>query len=173
MNGLISRRTFAKLGATAGGLAAAPALGEVDAGDPSADKLQSEFLLDLVLETQTPSSVGSPGGNRLIVPVSGGTFEGPRLKGSVIGPSGDWILQRPDGSSLLDVRLLLQTDDAQKIYLTWRGIFYTQQGGKPYARITPAFEAGPGKYAWLNDIVLVGVLRPVPKKVAYRLYQIL
>jgi hypothetical protein len=50
----------------------------------------------------------------LIVPISGGTFAGPRLKGTIILPSGDWVAQRPDGSRVLDVRILLQTDDGTK-----------------------------------------------------------
>ena len=51
----------------------------------------------------------------MVVAVSGGTFEGPRLKGAIIGPAGDWIVQRDDGSRLLDVRAMLQTDDDQRV----------------------------------------------------------
>ena len=77
------------------------------------DKLQSEFLFDLVLEAQMPTNLATANGGRLIVPVSGGTFTGPRLKGTIVPPSGDWVVQRPDGSRVLDMRLLLQTDDGQ------------------------------------------------------------
>jgi hypothetical protein len=45
------------------------------------DKLQSEFLFDLVLEAQMPTNLATANGGRLIVPISGGTFTGPRLKG--------------------------------------------------------------------------------------------
>jgi hypothetical protein len=195
MRRLISRRTFAFLSTAGAGATAASLLSAgvassavtTDAADvgatardwaslspaPEDDKLQSEFLLDLVLEALTPNNIGSLGVTRVIVPVSGGAFEGPKLKGTVVGPSGDWILGRPDGSSVLDVRLVLQTDDAQKIYATWRGISYTPPGGTQYARIVPMFETGAAKYAWLNNIVSVGVYRPMPGKVAYRVYQIL
>ena len=78
-----------------------------------------------------------------------------------------------DGSSVLDVRLVLQTDDAQKIYVTWRGISYTPPGRTQYARSAPVFETGAAKYIWLNNIVSVGVHRPMPGKVAYRIYRIL
>ena len=170
----ISRRTFATLSTAAAAVAAAPILaGRSAAPEAADDKLQSEILLDLVLEPKTANDVGSPGVSRFIVEVGGGTFDGPRLKGTIVGPSGDWIVQRPDGSSVLDVRLLLQTDDAQKIYMSWRGISYTPKGGTQYARITPLFETGAAKYAWLNDIVSVGVHRPMSGKVAYRVYQIL
>jgi hypothetical protein len=140
------------------------------AGD---DKLQSELLLDLVFDKGPANRVGSPAGDRVVVPVTGGTFEGPRLKGVIAGPGGDWIVVRSDGSSLLDLRLLLQTDDGQKIYMACRGIAYTQPGGALYARILPAFETGSAKYTWLNNVVAVGVYRPMPEKVAYRVYRIL
>jgi hypothetical protein len=140
---------------------------------PAEEKLQSELLMDLILDTQPPNNIGSPGVNRVIVPVSGGTFNGPKLKGTVVGPGGDWIVRRPDGSSILDVRIILQTEDGQKIYMTYRGISYTPQGGAQYWRIVPVFETGAEKYVWLNNIVAVGVHRTLPGKVAYRIYQIL
>src|ERR1700738_374744 len=165
----LTRETFAKLPLTA----AAPALGLVltiiglaapdtktenesratpaDGQSPRPaqdDKLQSEFLLDLTLEAQAPHNLGSAGVGRLIVPVSGGTFAGPRLKGTIVPPGGDWIIQRPDGSRVLDVRILLQTDDGQKIYVSWRGIAYTTPGGAFNARILPVLETGGAADAW-------------------------
>ena len=154
------------------GAAVAPVL-TIGGIAPADDTLQSEFLLDIVIDTLPANNVGSSGVDRVIVPVAGGTFEGPKLKGTVVGPSGDWIVRRPDGSSLLDVRLVLQTDDAQKIYMMWRGIYYAPQGETPYARILPLFETGAAKYAWLSHLVAVGVYRPMPGKVAYRVYRVL
>jgi hypothetical protein len=92
-----------------------------------------------------PSNLATANGGSLIVPISGGTFAGPRLKGTIIPPSGDWVVQRPDGSRLLDVRILLQTDDGQKIYMSWRGIAYTSPGGTLWARIVPMFETASEK----------------------------
>ncbi|MGB7621848.1 MAG: DUF3237 domain-containing protein [Terriglobia bacterium] len=192
----MTRRTFAKLWTAAAGAAVAPVLlagdttasavtpSDADVGArtrdaqssaPAAedDKLQSDFLFGLVLDRGPANNVGSLGVNRVVVPVTGGTFEGPKLKGTVVGPGGDWIVTRPDGSSILDIRILLQTDDAQKIYMTCRGIAYTQPGGTLYARILPVFETGAAKYVWLNNVVAVGVFRPMPGKVAYRIYRIL
>jgi len=153
------------------GLAASPQTSPTPA--VADDKLQSEFLFDLVLEAQMPSNLATANGGRLIVPISGGTFAGPRLKGTIIPPSGDWVVQRPDGSRLLDVRILLQTDDGQKIYMSWRGIAYTSPGGTLWARIVPMFETASEKNAWLNNVVAVGVYRPDLGKIAYRVYRIL
>jgi hypothetical protein len=174
----VTRRAVAKLSTIIAAIALVLAITGAAASDNAArsaqdDKLQSEFLLDLTLEAQTPNNLGSAGGGRLIVPVSGGTFAGPRLKGTVIPPAGDWVVQRPDGSRLLDVRILFQTDDGEKIYVSWRGIAYTPPGGAFNARILPVFETAAPKYAWLNNVVAVGVYRPDLGKIAYRVYRIL
>jgi hypothetical protein len=189
----LTQRNFAKIAATIGALglvlaATDLAASAAKAADPTSatpastqpaprstqdDKLQSEFLFDLNLEAQTPHNLGSAGGGRLIVPVSGGTFAGPNLKGTIVAPGGDWIVQRPDGSRVLDVRIVLQTDDGQKIYMSWRGIAYAAPGGTLFARILPMFETAAAKYAWLNNVVAVGVYRPDLGKIAYRVYRIL
>jgi hypothetical protein len=180
----LTHRTFAKLSVPAAattfglvltitGLAASAPKSEDGARTAQDDKLQSEFLLDLTLEAQTPHNLGSASGGRLIVPVSGGTFAGPRLKGTIVPPGGDWIVQRSDGSRVLDVRILLQTDDGQKIYVSWRGIAYMPLGGAFNARILPVFETAAPKYAWLNNVVAVGVYRPDLGKIAYRIYRVL
>jgi hypothetical protein len=163
----ISRRAFTSLCFAAAGSSGVGA----QSSTPD-EKLQSELLMDLILDTQPPNNIGSIGVNRVIVPVSGGTFDGARLKGTVL-PGGDWIVRRPDGSSVLDVRIILQTDDGRKIYMQYRGISYTPKDGAQYWRIVPVFETGAEKYLWLNNIIAVGVHRTLPGKVAYRIFQIL
>jgi hypothetical protein len=171
--GSLTRRTFAKLSAAAAATAVEPLLASSRlAASAQDDKLQSEFLLNLTLDTQPAHETGAGGGGLLVVPVSGGTFEGPRMKGTVIGPGGDWIVERPDGSRVLDVRILLQTDDAQTIYMSWRGIAYTPPGGQLVARILPMFETRAPRYVWLNNVIAVGVYRG-GGKIAYRIDQIL
>ena len=162
----MNRRGFAKLCAAA---AAFPLV----AGAAEAGGLQSELLFDLVFDKGAVNAIDAAGAKRYVVAVAGGTFEGPKLKGTIIGPGGDWMTGRNDGSAVLDLRMLLQTDDAQKIYMNCRGIAYTPQGGSLYARILPMFETGAAKYAWMNNIVAVGVYRPVQNRIAYRVYQIL
>jgi len=134
------------------------------------DGLRSEFLLDIVIEVQRARALGN---GRVVVPVSGGTFSGPRLKGRIVAPSGDWIVERSDGSRVLDVRLLVQTDDEHGIYVSWHGIAASSSTGGLVARILPVFETGAEKYAWLNEVVGVGVYHPTPHKIAYRVYRIL
>jgi hypothetical protein len=131
--------------------------------------LQSEPLFDLVFEKGAATSVG----NEVIVSIAGGTFEGPKLKGTVISPSVDFIVVHSDGSSSLDIHMILQVDTGEKIYMTCRGVAYTKQDGSLFARIVPSFETSAAKYLWLNNVVAVGVYRPIQGKITYRVYQIL
>src|SRR5581483_2331694 len=121
---LIDRRFFAAAAAAAVGGALLPAaLSAQDAGDT----LKSELLLDVVFDVATPQIIGS----RTIVPVTGGTFSGPKLKGTALPGGSDAILRRADGASILNVRATLKTDDDQLIFMTYDGIIYTPPGGKP------------------------------------------
>ena len=181
----VTRREFAGLGASAiAGLgaigldtshvearagqagAAAPA-----AGAPRPETLKSEFLMDLILETQPAVSIGP----RTAVAVTGGTFEGPRLRGKVISPGADWPLVVSPNLRVLDVRTLLVTDDDQRIYMTYRGVIFTPPQGQAerYWRTVPIFETDSKKYEWLTQAVFVGVSFPVPQRVPYRIFQIL
>jgi len=53
--------------------------------------------------------------------VKGGTFEGPKLKGQLLPGGAEWQLIRPDGTTEIDVRLTLGTDDGQFVYMTYAG----------------------------------------------------
>ena len=154
-------------------MAASAALGFVPPLSAQDDTLQSRFLADLVIEVDAGHDAGSASGGHGVVSVTRGSIEGPRIKGTIISPSGDWMVQRPDKSRLLDVRLLVQTEDGESVYVSCRGVAYTPANGKLFARITPLFETSAAKYAWLNNVVAVGVYRPMPGRVAYRIYEIL
>jgi Protein of unknown function (DUF3237) len=182
----ISRRRFAELGATAAtglGLAGLSGLtldaqqgrgaasGAAPQATPRPEALKSEFLMDLILETAPAVTIGS----RTVVGVTGGTFEGPKLKGKVVGPGADWPLRISDTLRILDVRTILVTDDDQKIYMTYRGVIRTPAPGQPgerYWRTTPIFETDSKKYEWITQIVAVGVSYTVPQRVAYRIFEI-
>jgi hypothetical protein len=161
-------------------MAAAAALGVLPysaaAQSPGEPQLRSEFLMDFDIEFDGPGKgshdIPLPGGTMSTVAVTGGWFEGPKLKGKVVSPGGDWYVRRPDGSLVLDLRMTLQTDDNAKILMTYRGISYTPKGGQYYGRITPVFQAGVEKYSWLNNVVAVGVSKR-PAASGYRVFQIL
>ena len=129
-----------------------------------------EYLGTLHAETGTRTVVeNGPQGTRTIVQVVGGRFEGPRVKGAVQTPAGDWITNRADGSYRLDVRLTLKTDDGALILVTYNGIGQTTDAGASL-RIAPLFETGDSRYVWLTRLQAVGVGERVGTTVKYDIY---
>jgi hypothetical protein len=129
----------------------------------------------------------TPLGRRRIFPVSGGSFEGERLRGRILPHGGgDWLLLRPDGSSQQDVRMILETDDGALVGMTYRGVRHSSEavsaqltrGEFPdpssyYLRTAPFFETSDPRYGWLNHLVAVGVGERVPDGVVYEVFEIL
>jgi hypothetical protein len=122
------------------------------------DSIPAEFLYRLHLDVGAPTFVsGAPGGTRIIAEVTGGTFDGPRLKGTVgPAPAGDWVTVRADGTMALDVRLILTTDDGATIFVSYTGLMRNVDGVMQ-ARGAPLFETGDERYAWLNGVLGVGI----------------
>jgi hypothetical protein len=130
-----------------------------------------EHLLTITAATETAGLIANgPQGTRVIVGVTGGSFEGPRLKGTVKGPGGDWVTLRTDGSGRLDVRLLLETDDGALILMQYHGVF---TDGATRIRSAPLFETGDERYAWLNNVQAIGLGSVGDGDVKYDVYQVL
>jgi hypothetical protein len=133
-------------------------------------ELPVEHVLTFTALTGTPAVIaGAPQGTRGILGVTGGSFEGPRLKGTILAPGGDWFTIRANGNLKLDVRLLLAVDDGAHILLTYSGIATRTDDGMEI-RIAPLFEAPEGPHAWLNDIQGVGYGHLIEGGVTYEVY---
>ena len=73
------------------------------------DAVRTELLYEIAMDAEIEDLGRTPLGHRRIVRVTGGTFEGPRLRG-------DWLVERADGVRQLDVRITLRTDDGALIF---------------------------------------------------------
>jgi hypothetical protein len=135
------------------------------------DALPAEFLYHIHLDIGATTYVaGGPSGTRVIAEVNGGWFEGPRLKGTVgPAPGGDWVTVRGDGSMLLDVRLLLTTEDGATILVTYVGIMASVDG-QMQTRAAPLFETGDERYAWLNQVQGAAIGTASAEGVEYDVY---
>lgn len=119
--------------------------------------MRSRPLLTLRLNTAPTQDIGAvPCGTRVTFPITGGSFEGDRLRGKVLPCGGDWTIKRPDGVVELDLRIALETDDAALIYMTFVGIRDDGAPGGPYFRTLPRFETAEPKYAFLDRLLAVG-----------------
>jgi hypothetical protein len=147
--------------------------------------LEYEFTYRATLKALINVGAG-PYGNRNIAEVTGGDFEGPRLKGKILSGGADWALVGPDGRARLDVRTQLLTDDGATIYLAYYGIIdFNEKAQKAlekqtgtefedhYWRTNPRFETGDPRYAWLNQTLFVGEGRMLRGLVVeYRVYRV-
>src|SRR5437588_14250 len=80
-------------------------------------------LIVLRLTTSPIQEIGStPEGTLTIFPVTGGSFEGERLRGKVLAGGGDWVTARSNGMMTLDLRVALETDDGSLIHMTFTRI---------------------------------------------------
>ena len=112
-------------------------------------------LMILRLATGPVEQIGSTRrGSLSVFPVTGGSFEGDRLRGTVLAGGGDWVSAQPDKTFELDLRVTLQTDDDALIHMTFTGV---RDDASHYFRTLPLFETGAAKYAFLNRLLAVGV----------------
>ena len=131
--------------------------------------MTSRPLMTVNIAAAPPQKLGTvPHGIRSIVPVTGGDFAGPRLRGKVLPGGNDWLLLRPDGVLELDLRITLETDDHALIYMTFQGLRHGS-----YFRTLPRFETSTEAYAFLNRIVSVGVGEARPDGAVHRIDEIL
>ena len=98
-------------------------------------------------------------GRRTIVPITGGTFEGPRLKGTILNGGADYQLNGEKRTEL-EAIYCIRTDDGVNIHIRNKGIIYDGKDadGRPtfYFRAAPQFEApADSKYGWLNNALFV------------------
>jgi hypothetical protein len=122
--------------------------------------IDSRPLMDLRLATSATQEIGAtPRGMLTIFPVTGGSFEGERLRGKVLAGGSDWVTARGNGTLTLDLRVTLETDDGALIHMTFTGV---RDDANHYFRTVPRFETAAPKYAFLNRLLAVGIgeIRP-------------
>ena len=167
----MQRRTF--LAASSVGLMAAARAAERIGPDEEAPKL--EFVYEAHVDIGPLESVGETvQGVQRIIPITGGSFEGPRLKGKIVPGAADWNLLRSDDVSVVSAAYFMRTDDGVLIKILNQGVNGKSDPTNPRPMFTsPSFEAPKGKYQWLNQGVFVGSLIPSPPNfVRIRIYRL-
>jgi hypothetical protein len=121
-------------------------------------------------------------GQRRIIPITGGSVRGPKIRAELLEGGWDWNLSRNDGAGSVDAAYYMKTDDGVLIRIVNKGV---GGGGPPVAASAsselffmfthPEFEAPAGKYDWLNRSMFVGTLgarRDTHDAVLIRVFQI-
>ena len=122
-------------------------------------------------------------GQRRIIPITGGTVRGPKIRAELLNGGWDWNLSRNDGAGSVEAAYYMKTDDGVLIRIVNSGV--GGGGGAPPAEAAngerffmfthPQFEAPIGKYDWLNRAMFVGTLgarKDVRNAVLIRVFQL-
>jgi hypothetical protein len=148
---------------------------------------QLSFAFEARVTIAPPLDLGvTRAGHRRVIPILGGTFEGPRIRGKVLEGGADWQILHADGAADLEARYTLQTDDGALIYVINRGmrrgpaevLQRINRGERVnpdeiYFRTYTTFETSAPAYQWLADSVCVGTGERYPDGVVVRFYQVL
>lgn len=148
---------------------------------------QLEFVCELEVKLKAPYVVGdTPHGLRRIIPIVGGSFEGPKMKGEILDGGADWQIVRKDGVAELEAHYQIKTDDGVIIYIKNTGLRVATPevaarigrgenvpASEYYFRAVPKFEAPAGKYEWMNNTIFICKGIRNPDNVAIQVWKVL
>lgn len=108
-------------------------------------------------------------GFRRIIPIVGGTAEGPEFSGRVLPGGADFQLLKSDTLTELEAKYVVETDDGERVYISNFGL---RAGSKDdiaklvrgeevdpariYFRCTPRLLSSGQRWSWLGSRILVG-----------------
>ena len=144
------------------------------------------LAMTLIVQVGPPTELGEvPRGRRRIIPILGGTFEGPNVRGKVLAGGADWQIVRADGLAELDTRYMLQTDSGGLVYIQNAGIRHAPPdvtkkllAGQPvdpsqvYFKTVPTFETSAPELQWLTRSIFVGTGERRPAEVVIRVWRV-
>ena len=122
---------------------------------------KTEFMWDAKVKIANMINVGeSKRGVIRVIPITGGTFTGPKIKGEVLSGGEDSQLVRPDGDTELNARYLLKTDDGYVIQVTNKALIHTDSKTNAfYCKSVLDLEAPKNSpYDYLNHAIFIGTL---------------
>jgi Protein of unknown function (DUF3237) len=128
--------------------------------------VQTEYLMTFYANLDTAQAIDA---GMQVIPITGGWVEGPRIKGRIVPPAGDWGHVLPSGVFRLDVRATIRTDDGEIIFVAYNGVRQCSKEvaervvkgelikqGDCYFIAAPTFETKSERYGWLNGVQAVG-----------------
>jgi hypothetical protein len=148
---------------------------------------QLEFAMEAHVTVAAPLDAGlTPRGERRVIPITGGTFEGPSLRGRVIPGGADWQRIWPDHVAELEARYTLETESGGLILVVNRGfrhgppeVLKLLREGVPvdkssyYFRTSAVFETSVPELAWLMRSVFIGDAERFPDHVSIRFWRVI
>jgi len=148
---------------------------------------QLEFMMRLAVDVGEIVSMGAaPLGERRVVAILGGTFEGPGLRGEVLAGGADWQIARGDGVLDLDAHYALKEQGGGLVSVVSRGYRHGPpevldalahgervDPSRYFFRTVMRFETGAPYLAWLNRTIAVATAEREARRVLLSAYKLL
>jgi len=145
--------------------------------------IRCNHLLVLELDIKAVQRIGT---DIVVGVVGGGRFEGTRLRGRVLDGGSDWQRVMPDGTVLLECRIVLETAEGELIAMTYQGVRSGPaevlarlargaevRADEYYLRIAPLFRTQSPNHAWLNKVVAIGAGQRLSTGPIYNVFEVL
>jgi hypothetical protein len=146
-----------------------------------------EFLMKLAVDVGEVVSMGEgPLGERRVVPILGGTFEGSGLRGEVLSGGADWQIVRRDGVLDLDARYALKEQAGAVVRVVSQGYRHASSEvlaalargedvdpSTYFFRTIMRFETGAPPLEWLNKTIAVATAQRKARQVLLSAYKLL
>jgi hypothetical protein len=159
---------------------------ETQAPPPAPRPPALTFAFTLHVQVGPPMELGEmPAGRRRIIPILGGTFEGPSIRGTVLAGGADWQTVQADGVARLDTRYTLQTDAGKVIYIQNAGLRHAPADvtrkllageavdpSQVYFKTVPTFETSAPELQWLTRSIFIGAGERYPTEVVVHVWRV-
>jgi hypothetical protein len=157
------------------------------APDAAASAPRFDFLARLAVDVGELVSMGpAPLGERRVVSILGGTFEGPRIRGSVLPGGADWQIARSDGVLDLDAQYTLEEHGGGLVRVVSQGYRHGPRDvlaqlargedvdpAQYFFRTIMRFETGAPYLEWLNRTIAVATAERKARRVVLDAYRLL
>ena len=148
---------------------------------------QFEFLMRIAADVgELMTMGGGPLGERRVVAITGGSFEGPALKGTIVPGGADWQIVRADGVLDIDARYALRTQAGALVRVVSQGyrhgppeVLAALGRGedvppeKYFFRTVMRFETGAPELQWLNRTLALASAQRKARQVLLEAWRIL
>jgi len=148
--------------------------------------LEFDFLFNLTADVGELISLGPcPLGERRVVYIDSGSFEGPAMRGTILGGA-DWQVLRGDGALELDARYAIKEARGGVVQVLSQGLRHGPpevmaqlargedvDPARYFFRTIMRFETGASDLAWLNRTIAVATAARQARRVEIRAWRLL
>ncbi len=145
-----------------------------------------DFCFTINAQINAPRSAGKGlGGERLHIPITGGTVVGPNIRGRILPGGSDWPLIREDGTSQITAVYTIELEDGTLVVVRNDGLrastpdvlarLRARESVDPsdyYFRTAPRFDCPDGPHQWLRERIFIASIAPASGSVVIDVFMV-